>query len=302
MQKERSKKLWGSIALLICTIIWGSAFVMQSKAGEYVSPFYLNALRFFIGGVFLIPFVFIFRDKKEKKTKKGFGQTIFGGILVGLALCVASNLQQAGVVRTTPGKAGFLTAMNIIFVPILSFLLFRRKINWKQIAGIVLAVLGVGLLTMDNSFSINLGDVLCLGCAFAFAVHIMLVDHYSKKGSAITLSMVSFFACSVFSLCIAVPAENLSPENLKHGLPYILYLGIFSCGIAYTLQAVGQKRVEELPATLLLSLESVFSAVFSFILLKEDFDIKEICGCILMLTAVIVVQVLKENKNEKSSG
>lgn len=301
MQIVRSKKILGIIALLICTMIWGSAFVMQSKAGEFVSPFYLNAIRFFIGGVFLIPFVFIFRNKEKREEKSSYGQTILGGFFVGAALCIASNLQQFGVVRTTPGKAGFLTAMNIIFVPVLSFLIFKRKINYKQIFGIFLAILGVGLLTIDHEFSINIGDILCLCCALGFAVHILLVDYYSKRIHTILLSMVSFFVCSIFSFCIAIPLEKISWDGLKNGLPYILYLGIFSCGIAYTLQIVGQKRVEELPATLLLSLESVFSVLFSLIFLHEGLNIKEICGCVLMLIAVIIVQILKEDKDNESS-
>lgn len=301
--KQTKKKQWmGISALLICTVLWGSAFVVQSKAGEHISPFYLNAIRFFIGGVFLIPFVFVFKVKKngEKKKPKA-GQTLLGGVLIGLMLCIASNLQQFGVSRTAPGKAGFLTAMNIVFVPLLSFVFLKRKINYKQGIGILLAVIGMGLLTLNRELDINFGDALCLGCAFFFALHIMLVDYYSKAINSVLLSMISFFACSVLSFGIAVFLEHIEMNQLIAGWPYIVYLGIFSCGIAYTLQIVGQKRVAELPATLLLSLESVWSVIFSFLLLKQALSLREGIGCCIMLAAVIIVQTMKEEKKYGSS-
>ncbi|MGM9968799.1 MAG: DMT family transporter [Anaeroplasma sp.] len=278
----------GIISLLICTIVWGSAFVAQSMAGEYIEPFYVNAIRFFIGGIVLIPLCFVFKDKNKIVNKK---KTITGGILVGLMLCIASNLQQIGIVKTTPGKAGFLTAMNIVFVPIISFVIYKKKINYKQIIGIILAVIGMGLLTLDNNFSINIGDLLCLGCAFFFAIHIIFVDYFSKDINSILLSMISFFVASIFSLFIALPFEKFDLHSFYLSLPYILYLGIASCGIGYTLQIVGQKRITEVKATLLLSLEAVFSVIFSFLILKQMLEVQEIIGCFIMLIGVIIVQI-----------
>lgn len=298
MKKFTKSEIIGLIMLLICTMIWGLAFVAQKKCADNgVTAFYLNGIRFLIAGLILFPLAIVMTKKDNKKASVKL--TIFAGVIVGIALGFGTNVQQFGIEKTTPGKAGFLTAMYIIYVPLFSLIVFRKKVNFKQIIGIILAVVGVGLLSLDNDFSVNLGDALCLLCGIFFAIQILLVDKFVKKINTFMLSSISFITSGIIALALAIPLDTFSAEAIGNSILPIAFLAICSSCIAYTLQNLGQERIDGTPASLVMSLESVFSLIFSMIILNEMLSIKEWIGCILLLIGVIVVQIF-ENKNNAS--
>ena len=292
MRKLTKSEIIGIIELLFCSIIWGLAFVAQKKASDNITPLFLNGIRFFIAGILLIP-VSIYVIKKKKATTLSIRKTLLIGFLTGLFLGIASNIQQFGIERTTTGKAGFLTAMYIVLVPIFTFIVFKKKLTIMQIIGIVIAVVGVGLISLKNDFTINLGDLLCMAGAIFFTVEIMLVDHYSKKIDPFLLSMMCFLTLGVLSLSLAIPIEGskFSFEKLGNAIVPLLFLAIGSSCIAYTLQNLGQKRIDGTPASLLMSLESVFALAGGMIILGERLSLKEWIGCVLLLIGVFIVQI-----------
>jgi drug/metabolite transporter (DMT)-like permease len=296
MHKFTKSEVLGMIELLICSIIWGFAFVAQKKASENITPLYLNGIRFLIAGMLLTPIV-IYVIKKKTATTLSIKKTILIGFLTGLFLAIASNIQQFGVERTTAGKAGFLTAMYIILVPIFTFFVFKKKLTIMQIIGVVVAVVGVGLISLKNDFTINVGDLLCMAGAIFFTIEIMLVDYYSKKIDPFLLSMICFLTVGVLSLSFAIPIENNSFtfEKLGNAIVPMLFLAIGSSCIAYTLQNLGQKRIDGTPASLLMSLESVFALIGGIIILNDRLNIKEWIGCFLLLSGVFIVQIFVRN-------
>ena len=191
MKKLTKSEIIGIIELLLCSIIWGLAFVAQKKASENVTPLFLNGIRFLIAGIILIP-ISIYVIKKKKATTLSIKKTVLIGFLTGLFLGIASNIQQFGIERTSTGKAGFLTTMYIVLVPIFAFIVFKKKLSIMQIIGIIISVVGVGLISLKNDFTINLGDLLCMAGAMFFTVEIMLVDYYSKKIDYLFLNFVEF--------------------------------------------------------------------------------------------------------------
>ena len=299
MHKFTKSEIIGMIELLICSMIWGLAFVAQKKASENITPLYLNGIRFLIAGIILIPIV-IYVIKKKTSTTLSIKKTILIGFLTGLFLAIASNIQQFGVERTTAGKAGFLTAMYIILVPVFTFFVFKKKLTYMQIIGIVVAVVGVGLISLKNDFTINVGDLLCMLGAVFFTIEIMIVDYYSKKIDPFLLSMICFITVGILSLSFAIPFETktFSFEKLGNAIIPLLFLAIGSSCIAYTLQNLGQKRIDGTPASLLLSLESVFALIFGIIIMSDRLNIKEWIGCILLLSGVFIVQIFASNKEE----
>lgn len=302
MHKFTKSEIIGMIELLICSMIWGLAFVAQKKASENITPLYLNGIRFLIAGILLIPIV-IYVIKKKTSTTLSVKKTILIGFLTGLFLAIASNIQQFGVERTTAGKAGFLTAMYIILVPIFTFFVFKKKLTYMQITGIVVAVVGVGLISLKNDFTINVGDLLCMLGAVFFTIEIMIVDYYSKKIDPFLLSMICFITVGILSLSFAIPFETktFSFEKLGNAIIPLLFLAIGSSCIAYTLQNLGQKRIDGTPASLLLSLESVFALIFGIIIMSDRLNIKEWIGCIILLSGVFIVQIFASNKEESVS-
>ena len=292
MRKLTKSEIIGIIELLLCSAIWGFAFVAQKKASENITPLFLNGIRFLIAGILLTP-ISVYVIKKKKATTLSIRKTLLIGFLTGLFLCIASNIQQFGIERTTTGKAGFLTAMYIVLVPIFTFIVFKKKLTIMQIIGIVIAVVGVGLISLKNDFTINLGDLLCMAGAIFFTVEIMLVDHYSKKIDPFLLSMMCFLTLGILSLSLAIPVEGskFSFEKLGNAIVPLLFLAIGSSCIAYTLQNLGQKRIDGTPASLLMSLESVFALAGGMIILGERLTLKEWIGCVLLLIGVFIVQI-----------
>ncbi|MBQ7839732.1 MAG: DMT family transporter [Lachnospiraceae bacterium] len=294
MKKDKTS-LKSSFLLFLAAAIWGVAFVAQSVGMDYMGPCTFNGVRFLIGGTVLLPFIW-YREKKNRKSdpsrqKSGDRKSMLtGGICCGLALCIASLLQQFGIQYTTVGKAGFITTLYIIIVPFLGIFL-RKKIGAKVWIGAVIAVAGMYLLCMSESFSLSRGDALVLACAVVFSVHILVVDYFSPKMDSVKLSCMQFYTSGIICTVLAFLTETPSLDAVVAGAVPVLYAGVLSCGVAYTLQVVGQKNVEPTVAALLLSMESVVSVLAGWALLNQKLSIRELSGCVLVFAAVILVQL-----------
>lgn len=302
MKQNSKNQLAGSLLLLICAFIWGSAFVAQTTGAEYVGPFTFICLRSILGSVVLLPVIFIsdsFKKKKgsyvkpEAKDKK----TLFiGGICCGAALCLASVFQQAGIDKgTDPGKAGFITALYILLVPLSSLFMKKRvrPIIWPCIAASVVALY---LLCVTESNSVELSDLLVLICAALYTVHILVIDKVSPHVDGIKLSCIQFFVASVLSLVPALILEGFDAEMITGALPSVAYAGIMSSGVAYTLQILGQQKTEPTLASLIMSLESVFAVLTSMAVLHLAPSPREAIGCVIMFAAIIVAQLPEKKK------
>lgn len=294
-----------SLLLLLTAFIWGVAFVAQSVGGEAVGCFTFNGVRSLIGAIVLIPVIFFLDGQKKKELgeekfleQKGDKKTlILGGICCGVMLCIASNFQQFGISFTTVGKAGFITAMYILIVPIFG-LFMKKKVGAKVWIGVVLATIGLYMLCMTSErFSLSKGDFLVLICALFFSLHILIIDYFSPKVDGVRMSCIQFFVCGVISTAIAFVTESPSLHSILSGWLPILYAGVLSCGVAYTLQIVGQKNMDPTVASLILSLESVFSVLAGWVILNQTLSGREILGCILMFLAIILAQLPEKQKN-----
>lgn len=298
-------KMKNSLLLLLTSFIWGVAFVAQSVGGEAVGCFTFNGVRSLIGAVVLIP-VILFLDKQKKKElgeekfpeEKGDSKTLLlGGICCGVMLCIASNFQQFGISFTTVGKAGFITAMYILIVPILG-LFMKKSAGIKVWLGVVLATIGLYMLCMTSeSFSLSKGDFLVLICAGFFSLHILIIDYFSPKVDGVRMSCIQFFVCGLISMVIAFIFEEPEPGAILSGWLPILYAGVLSCGVAYTLQIVGQKNMDPTVASLILSLESVFSVLAGWVILNQTLSARELLGCVLMFLAIILAQLPDRRKS-----
>lgn len=291
--------------LLLTALIWGCAFVAQSVGMDYVGPFTFNAVRSLIGAVVLLPVIALMdrlegKDKK-KAVKKGDTRTlILGGVCCGIALGVASSLQQIGIQYTTVGKAGFITAMYIVIVPLMGVFVGRKV---RPVIGlcVVIAVAGLYFLCMKGGFSLGGGDLLVLICAVAFSVHILVIDYFSPLVDGVRMSAIQFL---VAGLMCSVPMflwEQPQPAVILSAWAPILYAGVLSCGVAYTLQILGQKGADPVVASLLLSLESVFSVLAGWVILGQALSARELFGCALMFGAIILAQ-LPERKPAGKPG
>lgn len=305
----KKQQIRNSLILFLTAFIWGVAFVAQSKGMDYVEPFTFNCVRSVIGGLFLIPCIFVlnklnperkmeYQAMSPENQKAGRKKLLTGGILCGIVFFVASNLQQFGIVYTTVGKAGFITAMYIVIVPILG-LFFRRKCSPTVWFGVLLAVGGLYFLCITDGFAIGQGELLVFLCAVGFSVHIMVIDHYTQLVDGVKMSCIQFLVNGVLSGICMFAFENPSMGNLLAAWQPILYAGILSCGVAYTLQIVGQKGMNPTVASLILSLESVISVLAGLVLLKQKMSDREIFGCVLMFAAIILAQLPGRKKKEK---
>ena len=278
------------LALFITAVIWGIAFVAQSAGMDYIGPFSFNAIRYGMGSIVLIPVIIVLRKLRHPKDDS-LQDTVKGGILCGLALCAASLFQQFGILYTTVGKAGFITALYIIIVPFYGVLL-KRKIEKKAWLAAGIAIIGFYLMCMSESFSLSLGDGLVLISAFIWGVQIMLVDKYSKRADPVMLSSIEFGTSSLLCAVFAFIFErDITWKAVTDCAIPLLYAGVMSCGIAYTLQVVAQKRVRPTLACLIMSLEAVFSALAGWVLLGQSMTGMEILGCVLVFAGVVVAQI-----------
>ena len=295
----KTGQMKNSLLLLLTSFIWGVAFVAQSVGGEAVGCFTFNGVRSLLGAFVLIPVIYFLDSQKKKELgeekflgQKGDSKTLLlGGICCGVMLCIASNFQQFGISFTTVGKAGFITAMYILIVPILG-LFMKKKVGVKVWLGVVLATIGLYMLCMTSeSFSLSKGDFLVLICAGFFSLHILIIDYFSPKVDGVRMSCIQFFVCGVISLVIAFIFESPSLSEIVSGWLPILYAGVLSCGVAYTLQIVGQKNMDPTVASLILSLESVFSVLAGWLILNQTMTLREFSGCGLMFLAIILAQL-----------
>ena len=306
-------KTKSTFLLLLTAFIWGVAFVAQSVGMDYVGPLTFNACRFIIGALFLIPCI-AFLDTLKKKEAAASGDLtdtsgnlptasetqdkktlLLGGLCCGIAIAVASALQQYGISMTTVGKAGFITALYIVIVPILGIFLKKkpRLIIWVSV---VLALAGLYFLCMTDSLSFSKGDTMVLLCALAFSIHILIIDYFSPKVDGVRMSCIQFFVASILCGVPAVILEHPQFSSLLAAWAPILYAGILSCGVAYTLQIVAQKNYDPTIASLILSLESVFSVLAGWIILHQSLSPREIFGCVLVFIAIILVQLPERKK------
>ena len=289
-------KLSGTLALLFASVIWGSAFIAQSVGMDHIGPMTFQASRCGLGALFLIPIIFLFEKDKKRHFKNWADAKLWKtGFFCGTALFVAAGLQQVGLVYTSAGKAGFITAMYIVLVPILGLFL-KRKPPVSAWISVVVAVAGLYLLSCVGASEINLGDILMLGGALGFAVQITLVDELAGDLDGLRLNCIQAFVCSVFSAVVMFLTETPTFSGIVSAAIPIGYAGICSMGIAYSLQIIGQKHLEPTPASLIMSLESVFAALCGWLLLHERMSPAELCGCALVFCAVIISQLPEKKK------
>lgn len=290
------KKWYGSAALLLAAIIWGFAFVAQSVGMEYVGPFTFQAVRSLIGSAALVPVIGIMDRQRKKKPdyaapgKEERKYLWKVGIACGIVMCIACCLQQVGILYTTVGKAGFLTSLYLVLVPILGIFL-HNKVPARIWFCVVICLAGVYLLSMTGSFTLAGEDAMILACAFFFAVHILIVDHFAQNVDGVWLSCIQFLVTGVLSSVCMFALEKPSPDSLLAAGGTLLYAGVMSCGGAYTLQIIGQQYTEPTTATLLLSMESVFSMAGGVMLLGQTPSPRELCGCVLVFAAVVLAQM-----------
>ena len=313
MQKQQIP-LKNSLLLLLAAIIWGIAFVAQSVGMDYVGGFTFNAVRSLIGSAVLVPLIVVLGRKSsaasapsETVSHSGSANNtasdiqkrkdlIIGGISCGICLCLASNFQQFGIKYTTVGKAGFITACYIVIVPIIGLFLGKKcsKFIW---AAVVMALIGLYLLCITDGFSIGKGDLLVLVCAFLFSIHILVIDHFSPKVDGVKLSCIQFLTCGILSGIPALLFEHPNFSSILTAWQPILYAGVMSCGVAYTLQIIGQKNMNPTVASLILSLESCISVLAGWILLGQQLSAKEILGCVIMFAAIILAQLPQKQES-----
>lgn len=303
----KNQKLKGNMILLLTSVIWGISFISQSKGVEKISPLAFNGIRSVLGGVVLLPVIFFLDFSKKRKgiSIYKFDKTLLkAGIICGTLLCIASTLQTAGMIYTSPGKSGFITALYMVIIPIIS-LFTGKKPRPVILVSVLIAVSGLYLMCIDESLSINIGDVLTFICAFVFAGHILAIDYYSPKVDGVKLAATQFFVCGFINLILMFMTEKPEIMPILSCWASIGYSGIMSCGVAYTLQIVGQKYTDPTSASILMSLESVFATLSTVILVALGWNLtggaldeREIFGCVLMFVAIILVQLPEKKKIE----
>ena len=298
--KKQQIPLKNSLILLLTATIWGVAFVAQSVGMDYVGGFTFNAVRSLIGSAVLLPLIwFLGRsgDRKEGKAQESGSRKdlICGGLACGIFLCLASNFQQFGIKYTTVGKAGFITACYIVLVPIFGLFLKKKCSPFIWVA-VAMSVAGLYLLCITDGFSIGKGDILVLICAVLFAVHILVIDYYSPTVDGVKMSCIQFLVCGILSGIPALIFEKPEMSAILTAWQPILYAGVMSCGVAYTLQIIGQKNMNPTVASLILSLESCISVLAGWVILGQHLSGREITGCVIMFAAIILAQLPQKEK------
>lgn len=293
--KTGARSIKNVVLLMLAALIWGIAFVAQSVAMDHVGAFTFNGLRSVLGGIVLLPVIAVSGAVKKKSgtyrpmDKAGRKALIIGGIICGICLCVATNLQQFALKDAEAGKAGFITALYIVIVPVLG-IFFKKKVRPIIWACVAIAVAGMYLLCVSGSMSLATSDILLMLCALVFSFHILAIDHFSPKVDGVKLSCIQFFVCGGISCIMMFIFEKPDWASICAAYIPLLYAGIFSCGVAYTFQILGQKDFNPTVASLILSLESVFSVLAGWIILGQTLSLVEMGGCVMIFIAIILAQ------------
>lgn len=291
------KSTKGVLILTLTALIWGTAFVAQNSAAEHVPTFIFIFLRYLIGSAVLLPVVFFSDRKKTKEQKKAeWGKTtLLGGFFCGIALLLGSTFQQLGFTdpAMTSGKSAFVTALYIIFTPLLG-LFIGKKVPLRVWISVAVAGIGMYFLCLHGEASFSYGDLYTLACALFFTFHILVVDRYSKNTDCVKLSIVQFITAGTIGGIISLCTETVALPALTSAALPILYAGVFSSGIAFTLQTVGQRTCPPAVAPIVMSLESVFGALSGWVILNEKMSLIQILGCVLIFAAIIFTQTGKE--------
>ena len=285
-----SKQLKAGLLLTLTALIWGAAFVAQSVGMDYVGPFTYLCSRSAIGGIVLIPLLKLNKKNNNNETSQNQKTLVIGGICCGTALFVASIFQQVGIKYTTVGKAGFITSLYMIFVPVISIAL-GKKASKKVWFSVVIALIGMYFLCMNGETGINKGDIFILICSLGFAFHILVIDYFSPKVNSIKMSCIQFWVCAAISAVPMFLFEKPDFDSIVAAWAPILYAGALSSGAGYTLQIIAQKDIDPTVASLICSLESVFSVLFGWIILNQALSAKELLGCLLVFIGVLLTQI-----------
>ncbi len=282
-------KTKNALLLLLTAFIWGTAFVAQSVGMDHLGPFAFNGIRSMIGGIALLPCIWVIR-RAAPDAGSDRKQLFTGGICCGTLLFAATSLQQIGIQYTTAGKAGFITAFYIVMVPVFGIFL-KKKTGWKVWTAVVIALAGLYFLCITEEFRVGEGDWLIFLCALIFSVHILVVDHFAPKVNGIQMSCIQFFVAGLLSVVPMLAFEDTTFSGIAMEWAPLLYAGVLSCGVAYTLQIVGQKGMNPAIASLIMSLESSFSVLAGWVVLGENLSVREAAGCLLMFAAIILAQL-----------
>lgn len=291
-----ARTLKADILLLLTAAIWGAAFVAQRVGMDHVGPYLFNGVRFALGALALLPIIRISSRNRQgvpsplTASSPGWKTYIWGGALAGLALFAGSSLQQVGIVYTTAGKAGFITGLYVVIVPLMG-LFFRQRPGFGTWVGAVLAAVGMYLLSVKSDFTMDYGDLLVFISAFCWAGHVLLIGWLAPRMDSLRLSVAQFAVCSILSMITAVATEEISLAGLLGATMPILYGGLMSVGVAYTLQVVAQRDAPPAHAAILLSLESAFAALAGWLILGEILSTRGLIGCALMLTGMLLSQL-----------
>lgn len=291
-------------------MIWGLAFVFQRTGMEYIGPYTFSAGRMLLSALVLLPTVMVSDRIAAKKGKAAHlsmpsgafkeykKQTLISGVLCGVIIVFANTAQQIGLVSTSAGKSGFITALYVLLVPVFGFLIFKKKPRNVEIVGVLVGTFGLYLLCMNGKFTLEKGDIYLLACAILFAFYILAVDYYANKTDSIRLSFIQFAVAAVVLTIAAFIIERPTWSQIRPAMAGIIYCGVFSGGLGYTCQIIGQKFAEPTEASLIMCLESVFSVIFGWLFLKEALSARELCGCIIMFAAIIAVQLPSKGQTE----
>jgi len=300
-----NRKVRGNLILLATAFIWGTALIFQKTGMQHVGPVTFNCIRMLIGAVVLLPFIGLGHAQDggrragltdEKQESKH--HLIIAALICGIGMFGGTTLQQIGLVYTTAGKAGFISALYIVIIP-LAGLLMHKKIKASVWTGVMAGAAGLYLLCVKGDFSIGFGDLLMIGSAFAYAVQIITVDHYAEKLNPIMLVVLEFTVCVALSIPLMLIFEDPQLSEIRQCIPQFLYTGVLSSGAAYTLQVFGQRDTDSVSASLILSSEAVISVIAGALFLGEHMTGRELIGCVLMFAAIITVQLPADKKRER---
>jgi len=288
----------GQLCLLLAAIIWGSAFIFQKMGMDHIGPFTFGIFRFTLGSLALLPVIWIYTAINNRKPieQRGYVSAwndktlLLGSLLCGLSNFIAGSVQQIGIVYTTAGKAGFITSMDIVIVPILLLFLRRKVERWTWI-GIAMAFLGLWLLCITDGLHIAKGDTFVIISAVVYSIQILLIDHFAERTDVLKLSFLQFMLAGILSIPFAVATETIELQAIIDCAGPIMYVAFLEVSIAFTLQIVGQKYTSPAPATIIISLESVFAALCGALFLHETMSARELTGCIIMFIAFIIAQI-----------